>query len=197
MFKAIMRQVRLFAVLLLGYLLQASVMPYLKVGSVVPSLLIAVIAIITVGYGKLRALWAGMFYGIVTETMMQTVPLLNLMFYPIAALFCSLFFADKSSARLQYERSTGKAGRNRSPYLRTILCAAMNVVLYEIVNIAYMYLNDTLPDMEQIMKSLTDLLATTALTAIVMVPVRKMLGFRKPRTENPETQRFGYRPDRL
>lgn len=195
--KAVMRQVKLFIVVMLGYLFQVSVLPYFKVWGVVPSLLCSVIAIVTVGYGRLRALWVGLFYGIVMEIMLPTVPLLNLMFYPISALFCSVFFADKSSSRLQYERSTGKAGRNTSPYLRTLLCAMANVAIYEIVNIVYMYLNDTALTASQVQKSLSDIFLTTVMTGVIMIPVRKLLGFTKPRAENPEEMRFGYRPDRI
>ncbi|MBQ8201711.1 MAG: hypothetical protein IJZ74_08095 [Clostridia bacterium] len=194
--KAFMRQVKLLLIVLLGYLAQVTIMPYVKVGGVVPSMLIAVIAIITVGYGKLRALWVGAFYGIVMETMLPTVKMMNLMLYPVSALFCSVFFADKSASRLQYERSAGKAGRNISPLLRTILCAAMNALIYEIVNVVYMYLGGTALTMAQVNKSLNGVFYTTLLTALLMLPVRKLLGFRKPKPENPVELRFGQRPER-
>ena len=93
-------QVKFFTVVLLVYLLQACVMPYLKVGGVTPSMLLAVIAIVTVGYGRLRALWVGAIYGILTETMMPSLTLLNLALYPVSAAFMSMFFADKSEKRL-------------------------------------------------------------------------------------------------
>ena len=51
-------QVKFFLVIALGYLLQVCVMPYVSIGGVTPSLIYAVIAILTVGYGRLRALWA-------------------------------------------------------------------------------------------------------------------------------------------
>ena len=181
-------QVKFFLVVLLGYLLQACVMPYLKVGGVTPSLLLAVIAIITVGYGRLRALWVGAIYGILTETMMPSLTLLNLTFYPVSAAFMSMFFADKSEKRLEYERSLGKAGRNVNPYLRTLGCAAMNVLLYEIVNVFYMYLSGAELSMTMLYDSLADVLGTTALTAVIMLPVRRFLGFRRLRRE-PERVR--------
>jgi len=190
--KAVMRQVKLLIMVLLGYLCQVCIVsPYVKMGGVSPSLLLAMVAIVTVGYGKLRALWVGAFYGIVMETLLPTVPLLNLMFYPVSALLCSVFFADKSESRLQYERSVGKAGRNRSPLLRTVLCAAANALIYEIVNIVYMYLGGTALTFAQIGKSLTGIFATTLLTALIMYPVRKLLGFRRPDPENPAELRFG------
>lgn len=195
--KAIIRQVKLILMVLLGYLCQVCIVsPYVKVGSVSPSLLLAMVAIVTVGYGKLRALWVGAFYGIVMETFLPNVSMLNLMFYPVSALLCSVFFADKSASRLQYERSIGKAGRNISPLLRTILCAALNALIYEIVNVVYMYLGGAALTMAQVSKSLTGVAATTGLTALVMLPVRKLLGFRKPDPENPAELRFG-KPLRL
>ncbi|MBQ3486076.1 MAG: hypothetical protein IJA77_11330 [Clostridia bacterium] len=194
--KAFIRQIKLMLVVLLGYLTHVCIMPYIQLGDVVPSMLLAVVAIVTVGYGKLRALWVGAFYGIVMETLLPTVPMLNLMFYPVSALLCSVFFADKSAARLQYERSAGKAGRNISPLLRTVMCAAVNTVIYEIVNVAYMYLGGAVLTTAQLGKSLLSVLATTLLTAVVMIPVRKLLGFRKPEPENPAALRFG-RPLKL
>lgn len=192
----LLRQVKLFLVILVGYLAQVSIMPYLQFGGVTPSLLLAVTAIVTVGYGMLRGLWAGMFYGIVMEIMLPTVPMLNLLFYPVSALLCSVFFADKSEARLQYERSTGRKGRNISPLLRTVLCAAMNVTIYEIVNLVFMYLSGADLTAALIQRSLTDVLATTGLTAVIMVPVRKLLGFRKKEEVPVAELRFDRRPAR-
>ena len=177
--KALMRQVKLILVILLGYLAHVSVMPYIHLGDVSPSLLIATTAIITVGYGMLRGLWAGMFYGIVMEIMLPTVPMLNLLFYPISALLCAVFFADRSEAQLQYARSIGKRGRNISPLLRTVLCAFFNCLIYDIVNLVYMYLSGAALSAALIQRGLTSVLATTLLTAVIMVPVRKILGFRK------------------
>lgn len=192
----LLRQLKLFLVILVGYLAQVSIMPYLQFGGVTPSLLLAVTAIVTVGYGMLRGLWAGMFYGIVMEIMLPTVPMLNLLFYPVSALLCSVFFADKSEARLQYERSTGRKGRNISPLLRTVLCAAMNVTIYEIVNLVFMYLSGADLTAALIQRGLTDVLATTGLTAVIMVPVRKLLGFRKKEEVPVAELRFDRRPAR-
>ncbi|MGN0793457.1 MAG: hypothetical protein ACI4MG_03160 [Aristaeellaceae bacterium] len=190
--KAILRQVKLWLMVFLGYLCQVCIVsPYVQLGKVSPSLLLAMVAIVTVGYGRLRALWAGAFYGILMETFLPGVSMLNLLYYPVSALLCSVFFADKSASRLQYERSIGKAGRNISPLLRTVLCAAVNALIYEIVNVVYMYLGGAALTMAQIGKSLTGIIATTGLTALVMLPVRKLLGFRKPEPENPAELRFG------
>lgn len=194
--QALFRQVKLILVILVGYLAHVSIMPYIHIGDVTPSLLITVTAIVTVGYGMLRGLWTGMFYGIVMEIMLPTVPMLNLLFYPISALFCAVIFADRSEAQLQYQRSIGKRGRNTSPLFRTVFCTLVNVILYEIVNLVYMYLSGAELTAAIIQRGLTDVLATTLLTAIIMVPVRKLLGFRKKEEEHAPEMRFDHRPAR-
>ena len=194
--QTLIRQVKLLLVILVGYLGHVSIMPYIDVGGTSPSLLLATTAIVTVGYGIFHGLWVGMFYGIVMETMLPTVPILNLLFYPISALLCAVFFADRSEAQLQYARSIGKRGRNISPLLRTILCAMVNVVIYEIVNLVYMYLSGAELTAALIQRALSDVLATTVLTAVIMVPVRKLLGFRKMEEAPVAVLRFDNRPER-
>lgn len=192
----LMRQVKLILAILVGYLAHVSVMPYIRLGDVSPSLLLATTAIITVGYGIFQGLWAGMIYGILMEIMLPTVPMLNLLFYPISALLCAVFFADRSEAQLQYARSIGKRGRNTSPLMRTVLCALVNCLIYDIVNLAYMYLSGAALSASLIQRALTSVLATTLLTAVIMVPVRKMLGFRKMEEVQAPTLRFDHRPAR-
>lgn len=189
---ALMRQVRLGVVVLLGYLLQVCVMPYFQIQDVTPSLIYAVIAIVTVGYGRIRALWVGIVYGVITEVMLPSVEMLNLALYPISALFCSAFFADKSETQLEYERSNGKPGRNTSPYLRSVLCCAVNVLIYEIVNVFYMSLGGSDITGAVLGRSVVNILYSTALTGVLALPVRRFLGFRKPAAENPAVMRFGY-----
>lgn len=190
------RYLKLVLVILAGYLTHVSIMPYIHVGDVSPSMLIATTSIVTVGYGLLHGLWAGMFYGIVMETLLPTVPMLNLLFYPISALLCGVFFADRSEAQLQYARSIGKRGRNISPLLRTVLCAMVNVIIYEFVNLVYVYLSSSNLSADLIQRGLTDVLATTLLTAVIMVPVRKLLGFRKKEETQAPAMRFDHRPAR-
>ncbi len=194
--QTLIRQVKLILAILLGYLGHVSLMPYIDIGGTSPSLLIAMTAIITVGYGLLHGLWIGMFYGIVMEIMLPTVPMLNLLFYPISALVCAMFFADRSEAQLQYARSIGRRGRNISPLLRTVLCALVNVIVYEIVNLVYMYLNGAELSSALIQRALIDALSTTVLTAVIMIPVRKLLGFRKKEEAPVAELRFDHRPER-
>ncbi len=191
-----MRQVKLLLVILVGYLAHVSIMPYISIGGVSPSLLLAVTAIVTVGYGLIHGLWIGMFYGIVMEIMLPTVQMLNLLFYPVSALLCGVFFADRSAAQLQYARSIGKRGRNISPLIRTVLCAAVNTLIYEAVNLVYMYLSGAELSSVLIQRALTDVLMTSALTLIIMLPVRKFLGFRKVEDAPAAQMRFDRRPAR-
>ena len=194
--QTLIRQAKLILVILVGYLAHVSIMPYINVSGTSPSLLIATTAIVTVGYGILHGLWAGMFYGIVMETLLPTVPMLNLLFYPISALLCAVFFADRSEAQLQYARSIGKRGRNISPLLRTVLCAMVNVIIYEIGNLVYMYLSGAVLSAALIQRAMTDVLSTTVLTAVIMIPVRKLLGFRKKEEAPVAELRFDNRPER-
>lgn len=174
-------QIKFFLVVFLGYLLQVCLMPHLRIGGVTPSLLFAIIAIVTIGYGRLRALWVGSIYGILMETMCPTITMVNLLLYPLAAGFLSMFFADKSEKRLEYERSIGKAGRNVNSYLRTMGCGASGVLIYEIVNVIYMYLGGAAITWPVISQAFSNIFWSTALTALIMVPLRRFLGFKKLR----------------
>lgn len=187
----IWRQAKLFLLLLLGYLVQVCVMPHLQVSGITPNIMVACVAVATVGYGRLRALWAGAFYGILLETFLASVPMLNLLLYPVTALLCSVFFADKSASRLQYERSMGKAGRNISPLLRTILCAAVNCLFIEIVNLTYAYLAGAVLSSAAVSRALTCILSTAVLTALIMLPARRFLGFRRQLPKATQVVHFG------
>jgi len=189
-------QFKFFFVVLLGYLIQVCLMPYLRIGDITPNLLCAVIAIMTIGYGKLRALWVGSIYGILMETMCPTIRMLNLVLYPLSAGFLSMFFADKTEKRLEYERSIGKAGRNVNAYLRTLGCAAANVLIYEIVNVVYIYLGGASITLAIIGKALANVFWTTALTAVIMLPVRRFLGFKK-RKKDKHPEKPHYHIDRV
>lgn len=183
---------RFFLVVMLGYLLHVCVMPYIKLGGVTPSLLFALIGIVTVGYGRQRTIWISCIYGILMEIMAPTLRSLNLLLYPISAMFLSFFFADKSDKRMQYERSLGEAGRNINALVRTMACAACNTLIYEVVNILYMYLAGAELTMNTLFKALLDIFWTTVLTSLIMVPVRRYLGFKKQNKEEEprETPNF-------
>lgn len=182
------RFLRWAVVVFAGYLLQMCVMPYLEIGDVTPSLLFALIGVITVCYGRLRAYWTGAIYGILLETMMPSITMLNLAFYPIAASLASVGFADKSEKRLEAERSMNKSARNGNVYVRSVGCAGVLSLLNEIINVFYIYLGGTAIEALHIRRALVGLIGTMALTALIAWPVRHLLGFRHAPREEKETK---------
>ena len=132
------RYIMLAAIILFGYLSQVCIMPYMRIFNVVPNLLYVMIGIVTVAYGKLRALWVGMIYGLLMEIMIPTVPFLNLSLYSVTTLFCSFAFADKPLKTLEYERATNRSRKELPAWLRTVLCTLLNVFVYEVVDYVYL-----------------------------------------------------------
>lgn len=187
-FRALRRLLRYFLVILLSYLIQSCILPYVKIGGVTPSLLFAVTGIITVCYGRLRAYWTGGIFGIILEITKPPITYMNLLLYPIAAAFCSVFFADKSDKRLETERSLNKSAQNGNVYLRSALCAGMNTLLYEIVNITYIYLGGTELTLDHFIRGGVDILTTMVLALLVAPLVRRYLGFALMPTENRTVQ---------
>lgn len=176
--RSIRREGMIFLLAFVGYLVQMCIMPYVKILGVTPSIIISVTSIVTVSFGRLRAFWIGSFYGIILECMQPSKTLFNLMIYPVAAILSGLMFSDKSVQQLEYERGVGKAGRNVSPLIRTPVCAMVNTAIYETVNVAYIYLRGADLNSGHIGRALLDILATTLLTVLLMVPVRRLFGFR-------------------
>ncbi|GEM_PF-2054408 len=176
---AFIRQTRLFIAIMLGYFLQVTFVStagdYL---GATPMLTLAVTAVVTVCYGRLQAFWCGAVYGCLLELLLPGVPLLNLFVYPASALFWSVPFADKSAKQLEYERGVGKAGINRSPILRTLLCAALNSATYEAVNIVYIYLRESILLPMYFTRGLRNVFITVLLTALIIFPLRRFFGYR-------------------
>ncbi len=185
----IRRSAVLLAMILIGYLLQVCVMPYVRVGGVVPNLLYVIIAIITVAYGKLRAFWAGMLFGLLTQIMLPSVSYLNLALYPLTTLFCSFAFADKPLKTLEYERAMNRKGRELAPWLRTLLCALLNVFAYEVVQVTYIYIGGSPLTAGHFARALLDVLLTGLLSLAVMFPLRRAILGRRS-----ENQRIVIRP---
>ena len=106
------------AMVLFGYLLQVCVMPYIRVFGVTPNLLYVIIGIITVAYGKLRAFWAGVTFGLLTQVMLPSVSYLNLGLYSLTTLFCSFPFADKAQLMGAERNDSHSAVRGFRLYIR-------------------------------------------------------------------------------
>ena len=157
---------------LLGYFLEVCVMPYFKVFGVTPNLLYVVIGIVTVAYGKLRAFWVGLIYGLLMQIMLPSVTYLNLALYPLTTLFCSFAFADKPLKTLEYERVLNRQRKELPPWLRTVLCTMLNTLIYETVQITYIYLGGSALTVPHFLRGITDILSSGLLCLILQFPIR-------------------------
>ena len=166
----------------LGYFSEVCIMPYIKIFGVTPNLLYAVIGIVTVAYGKLRAFWVGLIYGILMQIMRPSVTMLNLALYPLTTLFCSFAFADKPLKTLEYERAIRRERKELPPWLRTVLCTILNITVYETVQITYIYLGGNPLTAAHFLRGIADILLTGALCLILQFPVRRTI-FGRRRTQ--------------
>ena len=171
----IRKYVILLALTILGYLNEVCVMPYVKVFGVTPNLLYAVIGIVTVAYGKLRAFWVGLVYGILMQVMLPSVTMLNLAIYPLTTLFCSFAFADKPLKTLEYERVVKQQRKELPPWLRTVLCAMLNTFVYEIVQITYIYLGGSPLTVPHFLRGFADVILTGVLCFLLQFSIRRAI----------------------
>ncbi len=159
----------------MGYLTHVCIMPYVNIFGVTPNLLYAVIAIVTVAYGRLQAFWVGLIYGLVMQVMLPAVSYLNLGLYALTSLFCAFVFADRSLRQLEMDRALNRKSRDIPPLLRTILCAMANVLVYETINIIYISLGGFELTSGHIFRGVLDVLLTGVLTLVVAIPVRRLI----------------------
>lgn len=169
------RYITLASLIILGYLLEVTVIPYIRPFGVTPNLLYVIIGIVTVAYGKLRAFWAGLSFGLLMEIMLPSVTFLNLALYPVTTLFCSFAFADKPLKTIEYERATNKNRREYPAWLRTVLCTGLNVLIFETVNVTYIYLSGTTVTALHILKASGCVLLSCALCFILLFPLRRLI----------------------
>ena len=71
--------------------------------------------------------------------------------------------------------ATNRSRKEMAPWLRTLLCAALNTLIYEVINVAYLYIDGTMPTFAHIFKAFLDVVLTGALTLLVMLPVRWLI----------------------
>ena len=158
-----------------GYLLQVCVMPYIRPFGVSPNLLYTVIAIVTVAYGRLRAFWVGLIYGLVMEIMLPSVSFLNLALYTVPPLFLSFVFSDRSAKAIELDRALNRKSREMPAWLRTILCAMSNTLVYEIVNLVYIFLGGSSITSDHIVRAVADVLLTGCLALALTFPIRRLI----------------------
>ncbi len=169
------KTIMLLLLIAFGYLGQVCIMPYIRIFGVTPNLLYAVIGIVTVAYGKLRAFWVGVSFGLLMQIMCPSVSYLNLALYPLTTLFCSFAFADKPLKTLEYERAMNRKRKELPAWIRTLLCTVLNIFVYEIVQVTYIYLGGSPLTFGHILRALADVLLTGIMTFILMFPVRRMI----------------------
>ena len=165
----------LFLLTFLGYFSEVCIMPYVKIFGVTPNLLYAVIGIVTVAYGKLRVFWVGLIYGILMQIMLPSVTMLNLALYPLTTLFCSFAFADKPLKTLEYERAVSRQRMELPPWVRTVFCAMLNTLVYETVQITYIYLGGNALTVPHFLRGIADVLLTGVLCFLLQFPVRRLI----------------------
>ena len=169
------RYIVLGMLIVFGYLCQVCVMPYIKIFGVTPNLLYVIIGIVTVAYGKLRAFWVGLCYGLLMEIMLPSVPYLHLILYPVTTLFCSFAFADKPLKTIEYERAVNKKSKELPPWLRTVLCTALNILVFEIVNVTYIYLGGSPLTFGHFSKAFLNVVLTSLLCLLLLFPIRRLI----------------------
>ena len=175
MFQSFRKYLILFLLTFLGYFAEVCIMPYVKIFGVTPNLLYVVIGIVTVAYGKLRAFWVGLIYGILMQIMLPSVTMLNLALYPLTTLFCSFAFADKPLKTLEYERAINHRRKELPAWLRTVLCTMLNTFVYETVQITYIYLGGSPLTVNHFLRGLADVFFTGVLCFLLQYPVRRLI----------------------
>ena len=180
--KEFKKALRALLLALLAYLVQACVMEYLTVSGVTGSVLFAVLAIITVSYGKKFAFCASCIIGMCMESMLSQVQALYVVAYPVITMICAQFFADMSDRQRERRRmlrqGRGHGGREGDlpALLRIPLCAGLMDLLLNIVLCAYMYLIGVELSFLHAARALISLIYTIGLAAALMIPARYYLG---------------------
>ena len=116
------------------------------------------------------------------EIMLPSVTFLNLALYPITTLFCSFAFADKPLKTIEYERATNKVTKELPAWLRTVLCTALNTLIYEVANLTYIYLGGSALSFNHIVRAVADVVLTSLLCLILLFPLRRIILGRKTET---------------
>ncbi len=202
--KPLKRALKALFVTLLAYLLQVCVMKYLTVQGIQGSVVFAALSIIIVSCGKKYAFCASCLIGMMMECMTSSVPALYAIAYPVITMFIAQTFADMSDRQLERRRviieglrvrvSEGKSKEHwwqrfmlryrdsdLPPVVRIPLCAALMDFLLNAVLAAYMYLIGEELTLAHAGRILVSAAYTAALSLILMVPLRYVLGMYRKR----------------
>ena len=213
---------RVLALILLFYLLQVAVVPHLGVFGVMPNLLMVIIAIMTVSYGKQFAFITGAVIGIILESMAVSIPLLYVVIYPVLALLCAQVFADMSDVKREMrrikeaQRQSEAAAEIKAPYarprfkirlkrtspydlnphLRIFLNVLMLTALYEGIMIIYVALGGVTVNFGHFQRAFAAIVYS-GIASVLMFPTRALIGMYTRRFRNrkrEERQSIGTDP---
>jgi len=167
---------------LLTYLLQATTAHYIAIGGVAPNIALALIAVVTVAFGRKYAFAMSLTVGYLLEIMLPALDYISLIAYPVCAMLGALCFSDKSERKLEEERTQGKRSEQWNPHLRTPLCAGLSTMVFEAVNLIYTFLSGVSLDAAHWGRAIFDVVYTMALAFLFQFPLRKWLGvYRLPK----------------
>jgi cell shape-determining protein MreD len=175
----IRKGIQFIVLVFLTYLLQAAVAYHVAIAGVAPNIAIAVIAVVSIALGHKYTFVISLAVGYMLEIMMPSLEYIYLILYPVCAMLGSLFFADKSERRMEEERSTGKKVLRLPAHIRTMLCALLSIVVFEAVNLLYVYLSGIRPDAGHYSRALISAAYTTLLAGLLQFPIRRWLGIHK------------------
>lgn len=164
---------------LLAYLLQATVAVHISIWDIAPNIALAIVAIVSIGLGRKYTFFMALAIGYFLEIMLPVMDYMNLILYPVCAILGALMFSDKSERRLEEERSTGRRSLVLNAHLRTPLCAAVSVFVFEAVHLVYIYLSGVTMDSGHISRALINVLYSAALSGAMQFPIRWWLGVYK------------------
>ena len=202
--KPLKRAVKALIVTLLAYLVQVCVMKYLTFQGIHGSVVFAALAVIIVSCGKKYAFCASCLIGMMMECMAASVPVLYVIAYPVITMFIAQSFADMTDRQLERRQmiiegfrvrvSEGKVKEHwwqrfmlryrdsdLPPIVRIPVSAALMDLLMNAVLAVYMYLIGEELTGTHLWRILISMLYTAALSLILMVPLRWILGMYRKR----------------
>ena len=170
-----------FILTLLAYLLQATTAQPIAIGGVAPNIALALIAVATVCLGRKYTFMMSLTVGYLLEIMLPALDYINLLAYPVCSMLGALVFSDKSERKLEEERAQGKRGRQWNAHLRTPMCAALSMLVFEGVNMMYTYLSGVTMDASHWGRAIFDVVYSTLICAVLQFPIRWWMGTYKLR----------------
>ena len=175
----IKRGVQFTVLVILAYLLQATVARHVAIAGVAPNIAMAIIAVVSIALGRKYTFVISLAVGYLLEVMMPALDYIYLILYPVCAMLGALAFADKSERRMEEERTSGKKVVRLPAYLRTMFSALVSMAVFESVNLLYIYLSGIRPDMGHYGRAIISILYTALLAGLLQFPIRRWFGIHR------------------